>query len=258
MLGQVLKRAGNITSMKDPNILYLLSLQIDEQRKLEEALSYAKSLLNLEGGSNIKEWLLLVRAFSAQKRFVDSETILDAALDQTGILHVRTKSFSSGKKLYKDRGCFSRSFEQEIWHDLAYLYISLSRWQAAEICLSKSKAISSFSAVRNHATGVIYERKGKPKEALNAFWSALDIYPDLAPSLISAAGLLRQLGSQSDAVVKKLADECSPSHIMNPSACYNLGLLLKDEDTPSSLEEAAECFQAAAILEDSAPASLSL
>ncbi|KAE8686109.1 polygalacturonase-like [Hibiscus syriacus] len=248
MLGQVLKRAGNITSMKDPNILYLLSLQIDEQRKLEEALSYAKSLLNLEGGSNIKEWLLLVRAFSAQKRFVDSETILDAALDQTG-------KWDEGELL---RTKAKLQTAQGTSQGRSYLYISLSRWQAAEICLSKSKAISSFSAVRNHATGVIYERKGKPKEALNAFWSALDIYPDLAPSLISAAGLLRQLGSQSDAVVKKLADECSPSHIMNPSACYNLGLLLKDEDTPSSLEEAAECFQAAAILEDSAPASLSL
>ncbi|KAE8730621.1 hypothetical protein F3Y22_tig00002919pilonHSYRG00269 [Hibiscus syriacus] len=284
---QALKRAGNITSMKDPNILYHLSLQNAEQRKLEAALYYAKSLLKLEGGSNIKGWLLLVRVLSAQKRFVDSETILDAALDQTGkwdqgellhtkaklqtaqghlkdavdtytqllgILHVQSKSFSSGKKLYKDRGCFSRSFEQEIWHDLAYLYISLSRWQDAEICLSKSKAISSFSAVRDHATGVLYERKGLLKEALNAFWSALDIDPDHAPSLISAADLLMQLGSQSDAVVRNLLMNALRVDRMNPSAWYNLGLLLKAENTPSSLEEAAECFQAAAILEDSAPA----
>ncbi|KAE8685343.1 putative suppression of tumorigenicity [Hibiscus syriacus] len=285
---QALKRAGNITSMKDPNILYYLSLQNAEQRKLEAALYYAKSLLKLEGGSNIKGWLLLVRVLSAQKRFADSETILDAALDQTGkwdqrellrtkaklqtaqghlkgavdtytrllgIVHVQSKSFSSGKKLYKDRGCFSRSFEQEIWHDLAYLYVSLSRWQDAEICLSKSKAISSFSAVRNHATGVIYERKGLPKEALTAFWSALDIDHDHSPSLISAAGLLRDLGSQSGAVVKNLLMNAVGVDRMNPLAWYNLGMLLKDENTPSSLEEAAECFQAAAILEDSAPAS---
>ncbi|KAK8717938.1 hypothetical protein V6N13_045188 [Hibiscus sabdariffa] len=284
---QALKRAGNITSMKDPNVLYYLSLQSAEQRKLEAALYYAKSLLKLEGGSNIKGWLLLVCVLSAQKRFVDSETILDAALDQTGkwdqgellrtkaklqtaqghlkgavdtytqllgILHVQGKSFSSGKKLYKDRGCFSRSFEQEIWHDLAYLYLSLSRWQDAEICLSKSKAISYFSAVRNHATGVLCERKGLLKEALKAFWSALDIDPDHAPSSISAAGILRQLGSQSDAVERNLLMNALRVDRMNPSAWYNLGLLLKAENTPSSLEEAAECFQAAAILEDSAPA----
>ncbi|KAK9039212.1 hypothetical protein V6N11_024045 [Hibiscus sabdariffa] len=283
---QALKRAGNFTSMKDPNVLYYLGLQSAEQRKLEAALYYAKSLLKLEGGSNIKGWLLLVCVLSAQKRFVDSETVLDAALDQTGkwdrgellrtkaklqtvqgnlkgavdtytqllgILHVQGKSFSSGKKLYKDHGCFSRSFEQEIWHDLAYLYLSLSRWQDAEICLSKSKAINSFSAVRNHATGVLYERKGLLKEALQAFWSALDIDPDHAPSSISAAGILRQLGSQSDAVGKSLLMNALRVDRMNPSAWYNLGLLLKAENTPSSLEEAAECFQAAAILEDLAP-----
>ncbi|MBA0733193.1 hypothetical protein Gogos_017229, partial [Gossypium gossypioides] len=278
---QTLKMAGNITSMKDPNILYHLSLENVEQRKLEGALYYAKSLPKLEGGFNIKGWLLLARVLSAQKRFVDSETILNASLDQTGkwdqrellhtkakiqlaqgqlknafdaytqllgILHVQNKSFGSGKKLHKDCGCYSRSFEQEIWHDLAYLSISLSRWQDAEICLSKSNAVSSFSAVRNHATGkvfrsliyviivvlhgVLYERKGLLKEALKAFQSALDIDLDHAPSLISAAGVLRQLKCQPDAVVKSLLMNTLRVDRMNPSAWYNLGLLLKAEGTP--------------------------
>ncbi|TYG62813.1 hypothetical protein ES288_D07G262200v1 [Gossypium darwinii] len=278
---QTLEKARNITSMKDPNILYHLSLENVEQRKLEGALYYAKSLLKLEGGFNIKGWLLLGRVLSAQKRFVDSETILNASLDQTGkwdqrellhtkvkiqlaqgqlrnafdtytellgILHVQNKSFGSGKKLHKDCGCYSRSFEQEIWHDLAYLYISLSRWKDAEICLSKSNAISSFSAVRNHATGLLYERKGLLKEALKAFQSALGIDLDHAPSLISAAGVLRQLKCQPDAVVKSFLMNTLRVDRMNPSAWYNLGLLLKAEGTPLSLEEAAECFQAAAIL----------
>jgi len=43
--------------------------------------------------------------------------------------------------------------EIEIWHDLAYLYISLSRWHDAEVCLSKSKAIKLYSASRCHAIG---------------------------------------------------------------------------------------------------------
>ncbi|XP_022771301.1 protein NPGR2-like isoform X1 [Durio zibethinus] len=282
---QALESARKITSMKDPNILYYLSLENAEQRKLEAALYYAKSLLKLEGGSDIKGWLLLARVLSAQKRFVDGEIILNAALDQTSkwdqgellrtkaklqiaqgqlqsavetytqllaLLQVQSKSFGSGKKLHKDHG-YSRSFEQEIWHDLAYLYISLSQWRDAEICLSKSKAISSYSAVRNHATGALYERKGLLKEALKAFWSALDIDPDHVPSLISAAGVLRQLGGQSNPVIKSLLMNALRVDRMNPSAWYNLGLLHKAEDTASSLEEAAECFEAAAILEDSAP-----
>ncbi|PPR93600.1 hypothetical protein GOBAR_AA27066 [Gossypium barbadense] len=281
---QALERAWKITSMKDPNILYYLCLENAEQRKLEAALYYAKYLLKLEGGSNIKGWLLLARILSAQKRFVDGEIVLNAALDQTGkwdqgellrtkaklqiaqgqlksaietysqllaVLQVQSKSFGSGKRLHKDRS--SRSFEQEIWHDLAYLYISLSQYQDAEICLSKSKAINSYSAIRSHATGVLYEGKGLLKEALEAYWNALGMDPNHAPSLISAAVVLGQLGGQSDAVVKSLLMNALRVDRMNPSAWYTLGLLHKDEDSPSSLCEAAQCFEAAAILEESAP-----
>ncbi|XVF21537.1 hypothetical protein REPUB_Repub12eG0098500 [Reevesia pubescens] len=282
---QALESAWKISSMKDPNILYYLSLENAGQRKLEAALYHAKSLLKLEGGSNSKGWLLLARILSAQKHFVDGEIVLNAVLDQTGkwdqgellrtkaklqiaqgqvksavktytqllaVLQVQSKSLISGKRPHKDHG-YSRSFEQEIWHDLAYLYISLSQWRDAEACLSKSKAISSYSAVRNHATGILYERKGLLKEALKAFRSALDIDPDHAPSLISAAGVLRQFGCQSNAVLKSLLMNAIRVDRMNPSAWYNLGLLHKAEDTASSLEEAAECFEAAAFLEESAP-----
>ncbi|KAL1143180.1 hypothetical protein V6Z11_A11G144900 [Gossypium hirsutum] len=221
---------------------------------------------------------------TTQKRFVDGEIVLNAALDQTGkwdqgellrtkaklqiaqgqlksaietysqllaVLQVQSKSFGSGKRLHKDRS--SRSFEQEIWHDLAYLYISLSQYQDAEICLSKSKAINSYSAIRSHATGVLYEGKGLLKEALEAYWNALGMDPNHAPSLISAAVVLGQLGGQSDAVVKSLLMNALRVDRMNPSAWYTLGLLHKDEDSPSSLCEAAQCFEAAAILEESAP-----
>lgn len=43
--------------------------------------------------------------------------------------------------------------EMEAWHDLANVYISLSQWRDAELCLSKSKAISPFSATRWYSTG---------------------------------------------------------------------------------------------------------
>ncbi|KAK8346906.1 hypothetical protein V6Z12_A07G247700 [Gossypium hirsutum] len=258
---QTVEKAGNITSMKDPNILYHLSLENVKQRKLEGALYYAKSLLKLEGGFNIKGWLLLARVLEllhtkAKIQLAQGQlkNAFDTYTQLLGILHVQNKSFGSRKKLHKDCRCYSRSFEQEIWHDLAHLYISLSRWQDAEICLSKSNAISSFSAVRNHATGVLYERKGLLKEALKAFQSALDIDLDHSPSLISAAGVLRQLKCQPDAVVKSLLMNTLRVDRMNPSAWYNLGLLLKAEGTPLSLEEAAECFRLLPFLGNSAPA----
>ncbi|KAK8342209.1 hypothetical protein V6Z12_A08G217000 [Gossypium hirsutum] len=244
----------------------------------EEGISFAhRALESLEEECNELE---------AQKRFVDGEIVLDAALDQTGkwdqgellrtkaklqiargqlknavetysqllaLLQVQCKSFVLGKKLHKDHRYSLTSFEQEIWHDLAYLYISLSQWRDAEICLSKSKAISSYSAVRFHATGVLYERKGLLKEAMEAFRTALDIDPDHVPSMISAAAVLRRVGGQCNAVIKSLLMNALRVDQMNGLAWYNLGLLHKTEEVGSSMEEAAECFEIAAILEESAP-----
>lgn len=131
---QALETAGRMTRMSDPNILYHLCLENADQRKLDAALYYAKRLLKLECGSNIKGWLLLARILSAQKRFVDAEIVINAALDQTGkwdqgellrtkaklqiaqgllksaidtytqllaVLQIQSKSFGSGKKLLK-------------------------------------------------------------------------------------------------------------------------------------------------------------
>lgn len=81
---QALETAARMTAMSDPVILYHLSLEYAEQRKLNDALGCAKEMLKLEGGSSVKGWLLLSRILSAQKRFEDAETIIDAALDQTG------------------------------------------------------------------------------------------------------------------------------------------------------------------------------
>lgn len=131
---QALESAMRSTGMRDPNILYRLSLENAEQRKLDAALYYAKLSLKLEGGSTVKGWLLMARILSAQKRFSDAETIINAALDQTGkwdqgellrtkaklqlaqgqlksatetytqllaVLQVQSKTFSSAKKLQK-------------------------------------------------------------------------------------------------------------------------------------------------------------
>jgi ATP-dependent RNA helicase DHX36 len=68
---------------RDYKLLYNLSLENAEQRKLEAAASYAKKLLKLENGSELKSWLLIARIMSAQKQFKNAESIVNAALDQT-------------------------------------------------------------------------------------------------------------------------------------------------------------------------------
>ncbi|CAI9107584.1 OLC1v1006972C2 [Oldenlandia corymbosa var. corymbosa] len=281
---QSLEAAGKITGMNDPMIVYHLCLEHAEQRKLDASLYYAKCLLKLDSGSNIRGWLLLARILSAQKRFEDAETIISAALDQTGkwdqgellrtkaklqiaqghlkdaietftkllaVLQVQLKSFGSGKKLKNGRKP-NRSLELETWHDLAVLYITLNQWRDAEICLSKSEAISCYSAMRLHTAGLLHEAKGLHKEALRDFEHALSVDPTHVPSLVSMAVVLRQIGTRSAATVRSFLTEAIRLDRMNASAWYNLGLVCKDEG-PGSAREAGDCFQAAASLEETEP-----
>ncbi|TXG63867.1 hypothetical protein EZV62_010861 [Acer yangbiense] len=283
---QALESAGKSTEMREPKILYHLSLEYAEHRKLDAALYYARSLQNLEDCSNVKGWLLMARILSAQKRFGDAETIITVALEQTGkwdqgellrtkaklqiaqghlksametytqilaVFQVQSKTFVSGRKFRKDCANPARSLELDVWHDLAFVFINLSQWHDAEICLSKSKAISAYSATRCHAYGVLYEKKGLYKEALQALRRGLDIDPNHVPSLISIAMVLRRHGGQSNAVVRSFLMAALRLDRMNASAWYNLGMLYKSEGTQSAKLEAAECFEAATVLEESAP-----
>ncbi|EOY06127.1 No pollen germination related 2 isoform 6 [Theobroma cacao] len=186
---EVLETAEKMMTERDPYIVFHLCLENAEQRKLDVALYYAKQLLKLEAGSSVKGYVLLARILSAQKQFVDAETVINAALDQSGkwdqgellrtkaklqiaqnqlknavetythllaVLQVQYKSSGAGKKLLKTKGKWDRSLEMETWHDLANVYTSLSQWRDAEVCLSKSKAISPFSASRWYSTGISY------------------------------------------------------------------------------------------------------
>lgn len=281
---EALETAERMTRGTNSSILFSLSLENAEQRKLDASLYYAKQLLKLEGGSSMKGWILLVRILSAQKRYVDAEHILDAALDEAGkwdhaellrtkaklqivqghltdaietythllaVLQVQRKSFRVQKKLLQDKHTIA-SLEMETWHDLANVYTSLSQWRDAEICLSKSEAINPHSASRLHSAGLLYEAKGLQKEALKSFEKALDIEPNHIPSLISTAIILRQLSQQSVAVAKSFLTDALRLERNNHIAWYNLGLIYKSESSASALE-AAECFEAAAVLQESEP-----
>ncbi|KAJ6430236.1 hypothetical protein OIU84_021612 [Salix udensis] len=282
---EVLESAETMMRERDPSIIFYLSLENAEQRKLDAALYHAKQLLKLEAGSNVRSYVLMARILSAQKRYVDAEDVINAALDQTGkwdqgellrtkaklqiaqgqlqnaidtyinllaIVQVRTKSLCSGKKLPKNWRNSDRSLEMETWHDLANVYTSLSKWRDAEACLSKSKIISPYSASRWHSTGLLYEAKGLHQEALKAFREALDVEPNHVPSLVSTACVLRRLGSQSIPIIRSFLTDAIRLDKTNHSAWYNLGLLYKADVSASALE-AVECFEAAVFLEDSAP-----
>ncbi|KAG9446890.1 hypothetical protein H6P81_013018 [Aristolochia fimbriata] len=280
-----LETAEKVMLERYPKIIFQLSLENAEQRKLDVALDYAKELLRVEGGSNIKGWILLARILTAQKRFPNAEMAINAALEQTGkwdqgellrtkakiqiaraqlkdaietythllaVLQVRSKSFGTGKRLLK-RGGYDRSLEVEIWHDLAQVYTSMSQWRDAEICLNKSKALMPHSASRWHATGLLYEMKDLHNEALRAFKNALEIDPIHVPSLVSLAMVLRHFGDRTLPVVRSYLTEALKLDRTNHAAWFNLGLVHKAEGGLRSAFEAADCFQAAALLEESAP-----
>ncbi|KAH9603471.1 hypothetical protein KSS87_012547 [Heliosperma pusillum] len=278
---QVLECAVELTNYRDSTIIYHLSLEYAIQRKLDRALYYAKLLLKLPNGTDTKGLLLLARTLSAQKRFGDSEKIIDAALDQTGqweqsellrtkaklqiaqgrlkkasetysqllaILQVKSKSFGSGKGL-EDQ---DQQLQLHIWVDLACFYINLSLWNDAESCLSKVKVISPNCASRWHTLGLFYEAKELFKEALDAFQMALTIDPSHVPSLIGSAINLRRLNSKRDSIVKSFLMNALKFDRMNHVAWFNLGLLC-ETDQESSPSEAVECFETATILEETAP-----
>uniref|UniRef100_A0A452YDL1 Uncharacterized protein n=1 Tax=Aegilops tauschii subsp. strangulata TaxID=200361 RepID=A0A452YDL1_AEGTS len=281
---EVLGSAEKNMHGQDCRIMYNLSLENAEQRKLDAAVFYAKKLVKLEAGSELRSWLLLARILSAQKLFTDAETVVDAALDQTGkwnqgdllrtkariqaaqgqlrdavgtytqllaLIQLRTKSFGAGISLAKG-GEDDKSLETETWYDLALLYLGMSQWRDAEVCVSKIRATNCYSAFAWHATGKLCEAKDLPKEALGAYFRALDFDSKHVPSLISTATILRQLGDRPLPSVRCFLTDALQLDRTNHMAWFNLGLLYKEEGGRSAAE-AAECFQAAAFLEETAP-----
>ncbi|KAL6649172.1 hypothetical protein ACP70R_013396 [Stipagrostis hirtigluma subsp. patula] len=282
---EMLGKARKKTCGRDFRITYNLSLEYAEQRKLDTAAFYAKKLLKLEAGSELKTWILIARIMSAQKRFDDAECIVNAALDQAGkccqgdllqtkakiqvakgqykkavetytqllaVIQLRMKSFSAGISVLQGTKT-DRSLEVKTWYHLALLYLRISEWKDAELCISKMTAISPYSPLVFHATGKLHEVKGFLRKALRAYSKALDVEPKHVPSLISTATVLRELCEKPLPAVRCFLTDVLRLDRTNHDAWFNLGLLYKDEGSSSALE-AAECFQAAALLEETAPA----
>lgn len=131
---QALQNAEKKTGGNDHDVLHMLALEYAEQRKLDEALKYAKRVLKLKIGSDLNAWILLARIFSAQKRYTEAANAVNAGLDETGkwdqlgllrtkakihtsqeqyksaietytrvlaVIQLRTRSFSAGMKVLK-------------------------------------------------------------------------------------------------------------------------------------------------------------
>ncbi|RAL42199.1 hypothetical protein DM860_011982 [Cuscuta australis] len=279
-----LETAGRMTRMKNLSVIYNLCVENAEQRKLDGALYYAKHFLKLEGGSSVKGWVLLAQILSAEKQFLDAEIVINAALGQTGkwdqgellrfkaklqiaqgqmgnavetytqllaVLQLQSKSFGAMGKL-KDGQKQCQELQLETWLDLASMYIKLCQWQDAEICLSKAKAISHYSASRLHTVGLLHEAKGQYEEAQREYNNALAVDPTHVPSLVSTALVLRRTRDPSHLLVRSFLVEALRLDKANATAWYNLGLLYKENGVGSALE-AAECFEAASVLEETAP-----
>ncbi|KAL5990409.1 hypothetical protein ACLOJK_011309 [Asimina triloba] len=81
---QAMQAAERSMTEEDQKILFSLCLENADQRKLDTALHYAKRLIKLDAGANVRVWLLLARILSGQKQYSEAERIINAALDQTG------------------------------------------------------------------------------------------------------------------------------------------------------------------------------
>ncbi|KAH9287912.1 hypothetical protein KI387_032029 [Taxus chinensis] len=270
------------TENGDPKMLMRLCLENAEQRNLNVALDYARKLLEMEGGMSIKAWRLLALILSAQQKHSEAETVIDAALDQTGkweqgkllrtkaklqtahakskdaiktygrllaLVQAQKKSFGTGN--WKLKGWDDRDLELEAWQDLAYVYIGLEQWQDAGICVQRANALKPHSAQTWHATGVLYQAQILHNQALNAFSYAMAIDPENVPSMISTAEILRQQGEiQSLPVARALLTDALKLDKTNHKTWFNLGMVHKME---GRLQESAECFQASYLLELSNP-----
>ncbi|GLJ53496.1 hypothetical protein SUGI_1141350 [Cryptomeria japonica] len=270
------------TENGDPKMLMCLCLENAEQRNLNVALGYARKLLEMEGGTSIKGWRLLALILSAQQKYSEAETVIDAALDQTGkweqgellrtkaklqnaqgkskdaiktygrllaLVQAQKKSFGNG--IWKLKGWSDRDLELEAWQDLAYVYTSLEKWQDAGICLQKANAHKPHSAQTWHATGVLYQAQKLHNQALNAFSYAIATDPEHVPSMISTAEILRQQSEvKSLPVARTLLTAALKLDKTNHRTWLNLGMVHKMEER---LQDAAECFQTSYLLELSNP-----
>ncbi|XP_041017109.1 protein NPGR1 [Juglans microcarpa x Juglans regia] len=271
---------------EDPEVMYSLGLENALQRNLDVAFDNATMYSDLVAGSSGRGWKLLALVLSAEQRFPDAETIVDFALDETGmmdqlellrlkaVLQIAQKqpkqaietyrillALIQAQREFRTKNCdqaeylvsnalVERKLEMTAWQDLASIYTELGSWPDAEICVGKAKSIEFHSPGSWHTTGILFEAQSLYKEALVSFSVSLSIEPDHVPSIVSTAEVLMKLGSHSLPIARSFLMNAVRLEPTNHQAWLNLGLLSKME---GSLQQAADYFQAAYELKSSAP-----
>ncbi|XP_011070118.1 protein NPG1-like isoform X2 [Sesamum indicum] len=265
----------------NPDLIFELGILYAEHRNLDAALQCAKQYLDQTGGSMIRGWRLLALVLSAQQRFSEAEVVTDAALDETSkwdqgpLLRMKAKLkisqslhmdavetyryllalVQAQKKSYGPLGSspqveHEKVDEYEVWHGLASLYASLSRWKDAEICLGKARALKQYSAETLHTEGMMHEKLGDADNALAAYINAHLLEPKYVPSKILIGSLLCKMGGKMLPVARTLLSDALRIEPTNYMAWYYLGRIHKDE---GRIADAVDCFQAASMLKESDP-----
>ncbi|XP_019168558.1 PREDICTED: tetratricopeptide repeat protein 7A [Ipomoea nil] len=276
--------AAIAVEQENTDLIFELGVQYAEHRNLNAALRYAKLYLDATGGSVIKGWRFLALVLSAQQRFSEAEVVTDAALDETAkwdqgpLLRLKAKLKTSQsqhtnaietyrsllalvqaqKKSYGPplRSAPLLQFEDakvneyEVWHGLANLYSSLSRWQDAEICLGKARALVEYSPDTLHIEGVMHERRGEFGKAMAAYVNALLLEPNYVPCKILLCTLVNKMGPKMQPVARTLLSDALRLDPTNRMAWHFMGCVHRND---GRIADAADCFQAASMLEESDP-----
>ncbi|CAH9106593.1 unnamed protein product [Cuscuta europaea] len=266
---------------ENTDLIFELGIQYAEHRNLNVALRYAKQYLDATGGSVIRGWRFLALVLSAQQRYSEAEVVIDAALDETSkwdqgpLLRLKAKlktSQSHHTDAIETYRCLlalvqaqKKSYgplrsapqveeakvnECEVWHGLANLYSSLSRWQDAEICLAKARALVEYSPETLHIEGVMHERRGEPSKAMAAYINAMLLDPNYVPCKILLCALVTTMGPKMQPVARTLLSDALRLDPTNRMAWYYMGCVHQND---GRIADAADCFQAASMLEESDP-----
>ncbi|XP_062216453.1 protein NPGR1-like isoform X1 [Phragmites australis] len=264
----------------NPEIMYSLAWENAMQRKLNAAVESATECLEMVMGGSVSAWKLLILVLSAQQNLQEAEAVADIAIDeaekddQLDILRLKAQiqasrgqfksavesfrvllaTIQAKKEVWKSTNCDKiksvQKLEIDVWLDLASMYTKLEAWRDSNICLDKAISTDFFYPKCWHVRGILLEAQSLHQEALMAFSFALSINPDYVPSMVSMAGILRDLGGNSISIARTFLRNALRLEPTNHRAWLDLGLVLKSE---GSLLEAADCFQAAYELRELSP-----
>ncbi|XP_027913609.1 protein NPG1 isoform X2 [Vigna unguiculata] len=240
----------------EPNnsdLIFELAVHYAQHRNLSNALRSARHFFNQTDAAldQTARWeqgpLLRLKAKLkiSQSRPMDA---IETYRYLLALVQAQKKSFGSfqiSSKVLDDK-----INEFDIWHGLANLYASLSRWKDAEICLQKARDLKQYSAAVMHTQGVLSEGRGQNEEALLATINGILFEPNHVPCKILMGAMIQRVGPKFFCAARSALSDALRIEPTNRMAWHCLGLLNKQD---GRISEAADCFQAASMLEESDP-----